>query len=436
MNQKSTIDSLFKNQLQQMEQPGADAGWQRLEPRLLEQNKKRRRGAAWLLGLLLLLVGSGALVWALREPQQAGKGTVARAVAADGQRTAVATGTGTVDATGPTVGTQAAPVADNATNGADTRTNRPYAQPGRQRTRITGGDAGSAETAGNGPVANPLATAARQKTTVRPAAAETMPETEEGETVALAVPIAPVQENPAAEPNKETTKEDKKETLAKDQTAATDTKDKPNNEPEPAKKKDAKKSKKRPLQLELAGGIDLSNGLRNPGHYGALLLRVPLNNKASLLAGAGIATNKMTESYKQADKQNTLNRDVDATLQGLRMLQFPVLYEQAIKEQKLLFRAGLVPIYILDANVVNVPNSFSGNPSNFRTFTLNDINRFNVLFSAGLHLRATPRLGVELKANYGLTELVKNSYINQSGENNNFKSAQVGLLLMIGKKRK
>jgi hypothetical protein len=76
MSQNATIDSIFKSQLQQMEQPGADENWQRLEKELLAQQKKKRRGGAWLLGLLLLLGGSAALVWGLQGNQKQDGSTV------------------------------------------------------------------------------------------------------------------------------------------------------------------------------------------------------------------------------------------------------------------------------------------------------------------------------------------------------------------------
>jgi hypothetical protein len=460
MNQKSTIDPLFKNGLQGMEAPGADDGWQRLEQPLAQQNqaqerRRKRRAAAWLLGMVALLGGTAWLWTALynrtntntantpaQQPTQAHSTPATTPVAPLPQRPAQATTSAdrlvakqgndngaAPNNPSPTVaqqdrqarlrlGTTPPTSADGSNDKVAQKTVRRIQQKGRQRLTIKPaetGDETAADTNDTGEevavaTENPLPTSNEQKTTTN--------ETTATDSAAKKQPTATT--DPVAE---------------KQPTATSETPP-PAKEPSTASKDERKKKQaKSPIQVEWAAGIDISTGLGNPGKYAALMVRLPLNKKASLLTGLGFATNRLTTGYTQSDKQNLLNSPIDATLRGLTMLQFPVLYEQPIKEQKLLLRAGLMPIYILDASIVNVSNGFTGNPNNFRTFTLSDINRFNVLFSAGLHYRFTPRLGIELRANYGLTELVKNSYINQSGENNNLKSAQIGFLFMIGRKK-
>ncbi len=184
---------------------------------------------------------------------------------------------------------------------------------------------------------------------------------------------------------------------------------------------------KRKRNIELAAGVDIFLKRKSGGKYAQLLLNIRLNNHAGLLTGTGIASHNMSESYRVSEKQNTSNRETDAKLQSLTMLQVPVLYQQAIPRTKLTGRAGITPVYIIDASIVNVPSAFVGTVIPYRTFTLKDLNRFNVLFTAGIQYRALPWLAFELKGNYGLTELVKDSYINQSNVNNNFKSVQLGL---------
>lgn len=422
-----------------MEQPGADENWQRLEKELLAQQKKKRRAGAWLLGLLLLLGGSAALVWGLK-----GNGKEAD--------TLVETATAQPQPVNRTVTAQSPATASTQPNNSTPNSAQPFATPvavvdananvqgsrlqrkGRHSITHSGGDMAMDDVATNKPLG--FAKKGSQKTSIGAPAATNEVDTEANDDMladkgTVTEVLATVE--PTAEP---------KEAPAKDFQAAalivnhseplTDTQ----NEMAPTAmlRKDKKTTLPGP-QLELAAGVDVSNGYIGSGKYGIAMLRLALNRKANLVVGAGYASNAMSESYKQADKPNLLNQEIDAKVRGLNMLQFPILYEQAIKENKLLFRAGITPVYILNASIVNIPNGFGGNPSNYRTFTLKDINRLNVLFTAGLQLRLAPRLGLELKAHYGLTELVKNSYINQSGENNNFKSTQLGLLFMIGKKR-
>jgi hypothetical protein len=467
MNQKSTIDSLFKNGLQGLEPAGADDGWQRLEQPLQQQNqaqdrRRKRRAAAWLLGMLALL-GGGALLWMASNGNTDADGTAQANTKAPQAPVANNRGTEQPASTAP------APIdrpttkelgdGTAATNGNHTSVQ----QGGRANFRINGGETTVEDGNNSNTVRKPVRRIhqkGRQHLTVKPAevgteaietaTADEAPVAAATTTEATTEPINPTTAEPptqqqptvsttvneaATAKNKPTAPTATDSTAQKESATANEEPPTPQ-EPLASKAARQKKQAKSPLQLELAAGIDISTGLGNPGKYAALMVRLPLNKKASLLVGTGIATNKLTTGYTQADKQNLLNSPIDATLRGLTMLQFPLLYEQPIKEQKLLLRAGLMPIYILDAAIVNVPNGFSGNPLNFRTFTLQDIHRFNVLFSAGLHYRFTPRLGIELRANYGLTELVKNSYINQSGENNNLKSAQVGMLFMLGRQRK
>jgi cytoskeletal protein RodZ len=188
------------------------------------------------------------------------------------------------------------------------------------------------------------------------------------------------------------------------------------------------------LQVSAAAGTDIFAKSKPGGKYAMLQFRMQLNKTSSFSLGAGISSHSTSQSYIVAEKQATLNREVDAKLRGLTMLQFPVMYEQALPGKRFTAKTGVTPVYILNAAVVNVPNSFVGVVIPYRSFGLSDINRFNVLFTAGLHYYITPKVGVELRGNYGLTELVKNSYLNQSNENNNFKAVQLGLSWNFGKK--
>ncbi len=441
MNQKFTIDSIFKNQLQQMEQPGAEENWQRLEKELLAEQKRKRRAAAWLLGLLLLLGGSAALVWGLQGNEKQNG-----AMAETNSQPKPVAGTATnhlpeATTAQPISTTAATPNAANllqadvvANTHAGKVNHRSSQRRGRQNITILGGDVAF----NNAPENTFLGFDKKGSQKINITAPATANEVDADANDKMTadnnrVATAPLPMEPALAQAEEAKKEP--ETL---ESTVNHTEPQTNTPNEKEATAAIRKDKKTPLpspQLELAAGVDVSNGYVGSGKYGMAMVRLALNKKSNLLVGAGYASNAMSESYKQADKPNLLNQDVDAKVRGLSMLQFPILYEQAIKENKLLFRAGVTPVYILDASIVNIPNSFGGNPSSFRTFTLKDINRLNVLFTAGLQLRLTQRLGIEFKAHYGLTELVKNSYINQSGENNNFKSTQVGLLFMIGKKR-
>lgn len=426
MNKNMAIDTVFKSQLQQMEQPGADENWQRLETQLLAQNKKKRRRAAGWLGLLLLLGGGVALVWSLQGNNGKSNVLVASASKMEQGTTVARTVSNNTTTIGLPNEADMAVNANNNDNNTLTGNNNinTFNKKGRQTMRLSGGDIATGVNENSDGVTPVFANKASQKLNIQTATAEEdAGDAEEIMAVVVSNPT-PEQEAKTATTNHST---EKQKTAVKEATSKADEQEPPTTT---AARKQKKPSKGK-VQLELAAGIDIST---NVGKYGVAMLRIPLNPKANLLVGAGYTSTKMVEGYKATNKPNALNREIDAKVQGLTMLQFPVLYEQYVKENKLFFRAGVTPVYILDASIINM-SSYAGNPALYRTFTMKDINKFNVLFTAGFQYRLSPRLGVELKGNYGLTELVKNSYINQSGENNNCKSAQVGLLIMLGKKK-
>lgn len=203
-----------------------------------------------------------------------------------------------------------------------------------------------------------------------------------------------------------------------------------------AKKTETKKTNSRyKPSLSIAGGMDLFLKKGELGGYGGFELTLPLNKKVNLVTGLQLSGHKMEEGFSDAEKQRiNPDRKIDAKLQSLTVLQVPLIYEQPLPKTGISFRAGLTPIYILDAGIYNLPPS-GGNITQYRKFTLQDLHRLNLLFTAGLSVGFAKKFKVELKGNYGLTELVKNSYINQSHASNNFTSAQVGLIYNLRKKK-
>ena len=183
--------------------------------------------------------------------------------------------------------------------------------------------------------------------------------------------------------------------------------------------------------------MDIFLKAKETGYYGGLQVTVPVNKKVNLVTGLQLSKHKMQENYSNAEKQlANPDKSIDAKLEGITVVQMPVLYELSLPNNKVKFRAGLTPTYIVDAGIYNVPSSFTGSVANYRKFSLEDLHRLNVLFTAGIGVSVTKNIELELKGNYGLTELVKNSYINQSSVNNNFRSAQVGIIYTPKKKKK
>jgi Outer membrane protein beta-barrel domain len=402
MSKNFTIDTVFKNQLSDMELDNADAMWQRMETKLAQQKQKQDR-KRYLLFLLLLIPVTVGLVMTAGKKNEAAIGSIAFTTISKNKIISSYTTAASTDAEklnntnsdnvyrpGRTTVSYCPIEPGWYANGVfvPAKANRIKSE-GAAVINITGGDE-----------SNEAATVVTPNLQVDKTAAEK-------ETLILAIP------------GQLTLLPRKKILIAESKIKVAVAENKARNK----------------MQLSVTAGTDLVGKLQSNGKYAMLLLHVPLNKSSSIEFGAGISSHNTSQSYIVSEKQATLNREIDAKLRGLSMLQFPMLYRQKIVGTKFQAKAGLTPIYITNAAVTNVPNSFVGGVIPYRTFSLSDINRFNVLFTAGVQYNITPKIGVEIRGNYGLTELVKNSYLNQSNENNNFKALQLGLSWSLGKKR-
>jgi Outer membrane protein beta-barrel domain len=414
MSKNSTIDTVFKTRLGDMERGDADAMWERMEAKLLQQKEKKDHRTYLLWLLLLVPVAAGLMLTANKtDHKKAGIATTATT----SKQVIEPGGTPPVEAAASTAtnNTAANNNIHNKTvsycpvqpgwykNGVFVPSGSIYANPGSNTIKAGDGSIATAVFAGG----------------------DETSENAEPPAVGLTAPDKIAAEGIAAIPGglQQPLSAGKKIVIAANRYEAAATATAVEN-----------KACKKP-QASVAAGTDVFARSRPGGKYALLLLQIPLNTKSTLSLGAGISSHSTSQNYMVAEKQATLNREVDAKLRGLTMLQFPVLYEQALPGKKFTAKAGVTPVYILNAAVTNVPNSFTGVIIPYRSFGLSDINRFNVLFTAGLQYNITPKIGVEVRGNYGLTELVKNSYLNQSNENNNFKAVQLGLSWNFGRKK-
>jgi hypothetical protein len=400
MSKNFTIDTVFKNQLSDMELDNADAMWQRMETKLAQQKEKQDR-KRYLLFLLLLIPVAAGLVMTAGKKNEAAAGSIAFTTISNNKII------------------NSYPTATAAEKTNNTNSDNGYT-PGLS-VSFCPQKPGWYEKGVFVPINEKYLTS-MGKTTININNGDESNETANTETFSSLVLDRTVAEKEMvmpAGPGQLCLLPGKKILIAESKTKATATENRARNK----------------IQLSVTAGTDLVGKLQNNGKYGMLLLHVPLHKNNSIEFGAGISSHNTSQSYIVSEKQATLNREIDAKLRGLTMLQFPVLYRQKIAGTKFQAKAGVTPIYITNAAITNVPNSFVGVVIPYRTFSLSDINRFNVLFTAGLQYNITPKIGVEIRGNYGLTELVKNSYLNQNNENNNFKALQLGLSWGLGKKR-
>ncbi len=191
--------------------------------------------------------------------------------------------------------------------------------------------------------------------------------------------------------------------------------------------KNVKRSnKKSPFAIE--AGVDLLRRKQDIGFYAGVTVEKVINPQVSLTTGLNFSKNTLSQSYSIANKVPPFDKVIDANLHSMSMVRLPVHYNQKLPNSRVTAKAGLTAVYILSANITNVPNSYVGNPADYRKFTLDDINRFNLLFSAGVNYKVSPRLAVEINGHFGLTDQVKDKFVNQSNVNDNMKSLQAGVV--------
>ena len=155
-----------------------------------------------------------------------------------------------------------------------------------------------------------------------------------------------------------------------------------------------------------------------------------LDKGTAFSLGLSYTNNTVKDNYRRTTKPAEQPR-ADFKILDMTMLRMPIYIHQQMASSKFSLMAGLVPSYGLNANIYNVPNSFNPNPEDYRQFGIKDINRFNVLFGAGIKYAPLSRVAVEISGSYGFTGLVKDSYRNQSRVLDNFKSIQAGVVIKL-----
>jgi hypothetical protein len=185
------------------------------------------------------------------------------------------------------------------------------------------------------------------------------------------------------------------------------------------------------ISIELIGGGDILRMNRKAGYYAGVRVSRLLEKGTLVSAGLSYSRNTVNDRYRLLSKPAD-QRDADVHLSNIEMVRLPVYFQRQMANSKFALMVGLIPSYVIKATVYNVPNNFTGsNPDQYRKFAEYDLNRFNVLFGAGFKYAPLNRIAFELSGSYGFTSMVKNSYLNQSRVNDNFKSIQLGVVLKL-----
>ncbi len=183
---------------------------------------------------------------------------------------------------------------------------------------------------------------------------------------------------------------------------------------------------KNKLVIEGIIGRDFLRMNRKPAIYAGVRFNKQVDAGTVISAGLTYASHNLLDRYRLNIKQ-TGEPQPQAKVNNISTLRMPVYLQRQMGKSKFSIMAGLVPSYVLSADIYNLPDSYSGsNPETQRRFTIADMHRFNVLFGAGIKYSPYKWIALEVSGSYGLTGLVKNAYKNQSRVNDNFKSIQVG----------
>lgn len=189
-------------------------------------------------------------------------------------------------------------------------------------------------------------------------------------------------------------------------------------------------AKQQTITFEAVGGRDFLRMNRKAGFYAGIRVNKLLEKGTVISTGVNYAEHNVLDRYRSFSKDADQPKR-DAWLNKISSIRLPVYLQRQMGNSKLAMMVGLVPTYITHAEVYNVPDSYTGNPGEYRQFMLSDINRFNVLFGAGLKYSPTKWMALELSGSYGLTGMVKDGYKNQSRVNDNFKSIQLGVAFRL-----
>ena len=394
MKHESGIDHLFREGIGQPDFPGKDAAWAKMEE-VLEADKRRRRPFAWMLVLALL---TGTAGWWLWNPAISDREVVAQNRISDESRQSSVKPTGTQptaqhvpDRVKPAKATIAIP--DGADQPAGIAAAKQQSKPFPRSGSVRMHSATAIEEA-----AAPLLTATDAHLLQ---SVNELTQLSRIDMHARPVHQMAVQAYRISRP-----------------------------ELTGARKKEHTVASHRKWSVEIVAGSDIFRLNKQLGYYGGLRFNRHLDAGTLISAGLNYSANTVNEQYRLSNKP-AQQTEADARLNHITMIRVPLFFQRQLPRSKWALMAGLVPSYIIDASVYNVPGSFTGDPTQYRRFTINDINRFNILFGAGVKYSPFKRISFELSGSYGFTGLVKDSYINQARVNDNFRNIQAGLVYRI-----
>ncbi len=189
--------------------------------------------------------------------------------------------------------------------------------------------------------------------------------------------------------------------------------------------------------LSALAGVTVATPISKPSYVIGAMATKSMKD-ATLFAGVKVAQNQLDHQLVSTAKANTFPQVTDALIQKLTTIQVPFGYEfvmQKKSKHKSSILVGFEPTLLTGVRTLYYDDN--GVPGGPRTMVVNSpllnkaVNKFNVSFIAGIKTALTHHVGFTLNAGYGLIDITDKQYYNRTTQNNNLKYIQAGLLFRL-----
>ncbi len=187
-----------------------------------------------------------------------------------------------------------------------------------------------------------------------------------------------------------------------------------------------------------AAGVNVATPIKEPGYFAGIMMQKQIDDKR-IFIGLKLAHNELNHQLISSNKANVFPQITDAVIDKMTVIQMPFGYQFQLNkkagERAASLNVGFEPTLLTGVKTIYYDDlGIAGGP---RTAVVNSpllknaINKFNVSFIAGVQLPLTNSLWFTLNGGYGLIDITDKQYYNRTIKNNNLKYLQAGVLLRL-----
>jgi Outer membrane protein beta-barrel domain len=186
-------------------------------------------------------------------------------------------------------------------------------------------------------------------------------------------------------------------------------------------------------------GINATTPVKKQGYYVGAMMEKQIDSKRRIFVGVKLAQNKLHHQLINSEKATIFPQVTDAVIERMTTIQMPFGYQFRLnkkqQEKATLFSVGFEPTLLTGVRTTYYDDN--GVPNGPRTPVVNSpllknaVNKFNISFIAGIKVPLTSRIGFSLNMGYGLIDITDKQYYNRTSTNNNLKYVQTGLLFRL-----